>query len=51
MTMKKIIASVIIACTLALSVISIGSVPTKDDQAAGKVKETQLMKMDPGTLG
>lgn len=51
MTMKKIIAGVVIACTLALSVISIGSVPNKDDQAAGKVKETQLMKMDPGTLG
>ncbi|EMY8532992.1 TPA: hypothetical protein ACGW5B_000524 [Bacillus paranthracis] len=49
--MKKIIAGVVIACTLALSVISIGSVPNKDDQAAGKVKETQLMKMDPGTLG
>ncbi|PGW52225.1 hypothetical protein COE14_22645 [Bacillus thuringiensis] len=49
--MKKIIASVIIACTLALSVLSISSVPTKDNQAAGEVKEVQLMKMDPGTLG
>ncbi|PGU05081.1 hypothetical protein COD21_25335 [Bacillus cereus] len=49
--MKKIIASVIITCTLALSVLSISSVPTKDNQAAGKVKEIQLMKMDPGTLG
>ncbi|AJG61509.1 MULTISPECIES: hypothetical protein [Bacillus] len=49
--MKKIIASVVIACTLALSVLSIGSVSAKDNQAAGKVKEVQLMKMDPGTLG
>ncbi|HDR7703069.1 TPA: hypothetical protein QCX91_000625 [Bacillus thuringiensis] len=49
--MKKIIASVIIACTLTLSVLSISSVPTKDNQAAEKVKEVQLMKMDPGTLG
>ncbi|HDR6317719.1 hypothetical protein ACQKF0_16315 [Bacillus wiedmannii] len=49
--MKKIVASVVIACTLALSVLSIGSVPNKDNQAAEKVKEVQLMKMDPGTLG
>ncbi|EJR85172.1 TPA: hypothetical protein ACGW5I_005073 [Bacillus cereus] len=49
--MKKIIASVVIACTLALSVLSISSVPTKDNQATEKVKEVQLMKMDPGTLG
>ncbi|AIM13313.1 hypothetical protein BAHan_4352 [Bacillus anthracis] len=51
MRMKKIIASVVIICALALSVLSISSVPAKDDQAAGKVKEVQLMKMDPGTLG
>ncbi|MBJ8039008.1 hypothetical protein JDS78_01845 [Bacillus cereus group sp. N17] len=49
--MKKTIASLVIACTLALSVLSISSVPTKDNQTAGKVKEVQLMKMDPGTLG
>lgn len=49
--MKKIIASVIMVCTLALSVLSISSVSTKDNSAAGKVKEVQLMKMDPGTLG
>ncbi|MGA4461954.1 hypothetical protein ACPA2L_04395 [Bacillus bombysepticus] len=49
--MKKIIASVVIACTLALSVLSMSSVPTKDNQATGKVKVVQLMKMDPGTLG
>ncbi|PHB87489.1 hypothetical protein COE94_06005 [Bacillus toyonensis] len=49
--MKKIVTGVVIACTLALSVLSIGSVSTKDNQAAEKVKEVQLMKMDPGTLG
>ncbi|PEJ93498.1 hypothetical protein [Bacillus toyonensis] len=49
--MKKIVASVVIACTLALSVLSIGSVPNKDNQTAEKVKEVQLMRMDPGTLG
>lgn len=37
--MKKIIASVVITCALALSVLSISSVPAKDDQAAGKVKK------------
>ncbi|HDR7695164.1 hypothetical protein P4V88_25520 [Bacillus thuringiensis] len=49
--MKKIVASLVIACTLALSVLSVSSVPTKDNKAADKVKEVQLMKMDPGTLG
>ncbi|PFX65971.1 hypothetical protein COL35_17400 [Bacillus toyonensis] len=49
--MKKVVASVVIACTLALSVLPISSVPTKDNQATEKVKEVQLMKMDPGTLG
>ncbi|MDA2619212.1 hypothetical protein PDQ07_15015 [Bacillus cereus] len=49
--MKKLITSVVIACTLALSVLSISSVTTKDNQATEKVKEVQLMKMDPGTLG
>ncbi|OTW87500.1 hypothetical protein BK702_13150 [Bacillus thuringiensis serovar cameroun] len=49
--MKKIVASIVIACTLALSVLSIGSVPNKDNQVAEKVKEVQLMRMDPGTLG
>ncbi|PES08133.1 hypothetical protein CN494_30460 [Bacillus cereus] len=46
--MKKIVVSIIIACTL---VISIGSISTKDNQATEKIKEVQTMKMDPGTLG
>lgn len=37
---EKIIASVIIVCTLALSVLSISSVSTKDNSAAGKVKRS-----------
>ncbi|HDX9667851.1 TPA: hypothetical protein ROY24_000829 [Bacillus cereus] len=49
--MKKIVSSLVIACTLALSVLSVSSAPTKDNKATEKVKEVQLMKMDPGTLG
>lgn len=49
--MKKIVASLVITCTLALSVLSVGSASTKDNKAAEKVKEVQIMKMDPGTLG
>ncbi|PFR46726.1 hypothetical protein [Bacillus cereus] len=49
--MKKIVASLVIAGTLALSVLSVGSVSTKDNKPAEKVKEVQIMKMDPGTLG
>nr|WP_245916670.1 AimR family lysis-lysogeny pheromone receptor [Bacillus fungorum] len=34
-----------------LAVLSVGSVSTKDNKSAEKVKEVQIMKMDPGTLG
>lgn len=49
--MKKIVTSVVITCTFVFSLLSIGSVVHKDNQAADKVNEVQLMKMDPGTLG
>ncbi|MGD2273174.1 hypothetical protein [Bacillus wiedmannii] len=49
--MKKIVASLVIAFTLALSVLSVSSVSTKENQANEKIKEVQLLKMDPGTLG
>ncbi|MGQ0439959.1 hypothetical protein ACT4UT_23740 [Bacillus sp. B-TM1] len=49
--MKKIVAILVIACTLTLSVLSVSSVSIKDNQATEKVKEVQMMRMDPGTLG
>lgn len=49
--MKKIVASLVITCVLTLAVLSVNSVRTENKQAAEKVKEVQLLKMDPGTLG
>ncbi|PHA16052.1 hypothetical protein COE65_02800 [Bacillus sp. AFS051223] len=51
MRMKKIVASLVITCTITLSLLSVGLVSTNDNKAAEKAKEVQIMKMDPGTLG
>ncbi|MGN4944637.1 hypothetical protein [Bacillus cereus group sp. MYBK104-1] len=44
--MKKIIASLVIVCTLALTLS-----PVSSEISKGKVKEPVKMMMDPGTIG
>ncbi|PED84340.1 hypothetical protein CON65_02595 [Bacillus pseudomycoides] len=47
--MKKIVSGLIIACTLALTLIPVSN---NDNSALQKQEETKVLKMkDPGTLG